>query len=77
MLFRSDKCKDIFILSIKLLPANGRGRPSEEILLTPLCVKKLCMMSKTPNADKIRDYFFLIFDLLFLNYDSYQYLLKE
>jgi tryptophan halogenase len=29
------------------------------------------------SQNKIHDYFFLIFHLLFLNYDSYQYLLKE
>ena len=39
---------------------KGKGRPNEEILLTPNCFKRLCMMSKTPKAEQVRDYFLQI-----------------
>jgi phage anti-repressor protein len=39
---------------------NGKGRPSEEIMLTPNCFKRLCMMSRTPKAEQVRDYFLQI-----------------
>lgn len=33
------------------------GRPSEIILLTPNCFKRLCMLSKTKKAEEVRTYF--------------------
>lgn len=33
------------------------GRPSEIILLTPDCFKRLCMLSKTKKAEEVRTYF--------------------
>jgi phage anti-repressor protein len=33
------------------------GRPAETILLTPECFKRLSMLSKTENAEKVRTYF--------------------
>jgi len=45
---------------IKVLPPKGKGRPSEEIMLTPSCFKRLSMMSRTPKAEQVRDYFLKI-----------------
>ena len=45
---------------IKVLPPKGQGRPSEEIMLTPSCFKRLSMMSRTPKAEQVRDYFLKI-----------------
>ena len=45
---------------IKTLPPKGKGRPSEEIMLTPSCFKRLGMMSRTPKAEQVRDYFLKI-----------------
>lgn len=42
---------------IKVLPPKGRGRPVEEITLTPTCFKRLCMMSRTEKAEEVRTYF--------------------
>lgn len=45
---------------ITTLPPNGKGRPSEEILLTPTCFKRLAMMSRTTKAEEVREYFLKI-----------------
>ena len=45
---------------IKTLPPKGKGRPSEEIMLTPSCFKRLSMMSRTAKAEQVRDYFLKI-----------------
>lgn len=37
---------------------NGvNGRPSEKIMLTPDCMKRLCMVSRTKKAEDVRSYF--------------------
>lgn len=33
------------------------GRPSETIMLTPDCMKRLCMVSRTKKAEEVRSYF--------------------
>ena len=33
------------------------GRPREIIMLTPECMKRLCMMSRTKKAEEVRSYF--------------------
>jgi phage anti-repressor protein len=33
------------------------GRPRENILLTPDCMKRLCMLSRTKKAEEVRTYF--------------------
>lgn len=33
------------------------GRPSETILLTPKCFKRLCMLSRTKKAEEVRSYY--------------------
>ena len=39
---------------------DGKGRPSEEIMLTPSCFKRLSMMSRTEKAEEVRTYFIQI-----------------
>jgi hypothetical protein len=39
---------------------KGKGRPSEDILLTPTCFKRLSMLSRTPKAEEVRTYFLQI-----------------
>lgn len=36
------------------------GRPSETILLTPECFKRLCMLSRTEKAEEVRSYFIAV-----------------
>jgi len=45
---------------IKTLPRTGKGRPEEEIMLTPQCFKRLSMMSRTAKAEEVRNYFIAI-----------------
>ena len=54
---------DIDYKIIKVI-TNKKGKPSEEILISPNCFKKLCMMSRTEKADEVRDYFIKIEKLL-------------
>jgi len=42
--------------SVTIQPSTG-GRPSETIMLTPDCFKRLCMLSKTTKAEQVRTYF--------------------
>jgi len=42
---------------IKILKSKGKGRPEEEIMLTPNCFKRLGMMSRTEKAEEVRNYF--------------------
>jgi len=42
---------------ILTLPSSGKGRPMEQIVLTPSCFKRLCMMSRSPKAEEVRTYF--------------------
>jgi phage anti-repressor protein len=39
------------------LTSSGKGRPMEQIVLTPSCFKRLCMMSRSPKAEEVRTYF--------------------
>jgi len=36
---------------------NKKGRPHEIIMLTPDCMKRLCMLSRTEKAEEVRTYF--------------------
>ena len=38
------------------------GRPREEIMITPNCFKRLCMMSRTEKAEEVRSYFIALED---------------
>lgn len=40
------------------IPKTGsNGRPASKILLTPDCMKRLCMVSRTKKAEDVRSYF--------------------
>ena len=41
-----------------------KGRPSEQIMITPECFKRLCMLSKTEKAESVRTYFINIEKLI-------------
>ena len=45
---------------ITIQPPHGKGRPSEDIMLTPTCFKRLAMMSRTAKAEEVREYFLKI-----------------
>ena len=45
---------------IKKLSPKGKGRPEEEIMLSPNCFKRLSMMSRTAKAEEVRNYFIAI-----------------
>jgi len=49
---------------IKILAPKGKGRPEEEITLTPTCFKRLSMLSRTKKAEEIRNYFITIEEYL-------------
>ena len=53
---------DYTLKKIKL--KNGRGRTSEEILLTPTTFKKLCMMLRNKKSKEVRDYFIKVEETL-------------
>jgi phage anti-repressor protein/predicted GIY-YIG superfamily endonuclease len=36
---------------------NKKGRPFETIMLTPDCMKRLCMLSRSPKAEEVRTYY--------------------
>ena len=45
-------------IDYKIIPNKSTGgRPSENILITPECFKRLCMSSKTKKAEEVRTYF--------------------
>lgn len=46
--------------TVRTLPPKGKGRPMEEIMLTPSCFKRLSMMSRTEKAEEVRNYFIQI-----------------
>jgi len=45
---------------LKTLPPKGKGRPEEEIMLSPSCFKRLSMMSRTAKAEEVRQYYILL-----------------
>ena len=45
---------------IKKLSPKGKGRPEEEIMLSPNCFKRHSMMSRTAKAEEVRNYFISI-----------------
>jgi hypothetical protein len=62
--------KNSYIKNIdyKVIPTPIKGKAGgalkEQILLTPDCFKRLCLLSKTPNADKVRTYFIQLENLM-------------
>jgi superfamily II DNA or RNA helicase len=47
---------------VKTLKPEGKGRPREEVMITPNCFKRLCMMSRTEKAEEVRSYFIALED---------------
>lgn len=47
---------------VKTLKPEGKGRPIEEVMITPNCFKRLCMMSRTEKAEEVRSYFIALED---------------
>lgn len=41
----------------KIIKNTTVGRPSEQVMLTPDCMKRLCMVSRTKKAEDVRSYF--------------------
>ena len=41
----------------KIVKNTTAGRPSFKVMLTPDCMKRLCMVSKTKKAEEVRSYF--------------------
>ena len=42
---------------INKIKSNKAGKPKEEIMITAECCKRLCMLSKSKNAENVRTYF--------------------
>ena len=47
---------------VKTLKPEGKGRPVEDVMITPNCFKRLCMMSRTSKAEEVRSYFIALED---------------
>ena len=46
--------------SVKRIESTYKGRPKENIMLTPDCFKRLCMLSRTEKAEEVRSYFIAV-----------------
>ena len=46
----------------KSINQKSTGRPREEVMITPNCFKRLCMMSRTEKAEEVRSYFIALED---------------
>jgi len=56
---------DYIILYVRDNPEMLRGHINKEfILLTTDCFKRLCMLSKSKNAEKVRDYYIRLEELV-------------
>jgi phage anti-repressor protein len=49
---------------IKIIKSNGKGRPTEEIMITPECMKRMCMLSSSAKSEEVRSYFIKIEKLI-------------
>jgi phage anti-repressor protein len=49
---------------IKIIKTKGKGRPTEHIMITPDCMKRICMLSATKKAEEVRTYFIKIEKLI-------------
>ena len=43
---------------LNIIKLSGKGRPHEEIFITPDCMKRICMLSTTEKAEEVRTYFY-------------------
>ena len=59
---------------ITIIKSLGKGRPTEEIIITPDCMKRICMLSASAKSEEVRSYFIKIEKLL----DKYkQFIIDE
>ena len=49
---------------IKIIKSTSKGRPAEEIMITPDCMKRICMLSASAKSEEVRTYFIKIEKLL-------------
>lgn len=49
---------------IKIIKSTGKGRPTEEIMITPDCMKRMCMLSASAKSEEVRTYFIKIEKLI-------------
>jgi phage anti-repressor protein len=49
---------------ITIIKSLGKGRPTEEIMITPDCMKRICMLSASAKSEEVRTYFIKIEKLL-------------
>ncbi len=50
--------------SLKIVKTEGKGRPVELILITPDCMKRMCMLSASAKSEEVRTYFIKIEKLI-------------
>jgi len=63
----NDTIKNTYQINIdykisKSINQKSTGRPREEVMITPNCFKRLCMMSRTSKAEEVRSYFIALED---------------
>lgn len=61
---------DYTIEKIKRGKGSGSGPPIYKILVTPRCFKKICMMTRSKNGEKVRNYY-LELELIVNKYKNY------
>jgi len=49
---------------INIIKSSGKGRPIEEIKITPECMKRMCMLSVSTKSEEVRTYFIKIEKLI-------------
>lgn len=57
---------------ISIIKSVGKGRPTEEIMITPDCMKRICMLSASVKSEEVRTYFIKIEELV-NEYNNYIY----
>lgn len=58
---------------INIIKSTGKGRPIEKIMITPDCMKRMCMLSASNKSEEVRTYFIKIEKLL----DKYKELIID
>jgi phage anti-repressor protein len=63
----NDTIKNTYQINIdykisKSINQKSTGRPRKEVMITPNCFKRLCMMSRTEKAEEVRSYFIALED---------------
>jgi hypothetical protein len=61
---------DYSITPIKKKIGEGSGPPSELIIITPRCFKKICMLTRSKNGENVRNYY-LELEIMVDKYKNY------